>query len=123
MSDGAVRIHGLRELNLAFARMGPAVKYELRAALSAVADPVARDAAQLALSDIRNMDQHWARMKVGTRPDLVYVAPYSRRHGGSPRPNLAELLMGRAMQPALDSHQGEIVAMAEAAIDRVTSTF
>lgn len=123
MSLGAVHIKGLAELNRAFARLGPETKYTLREALSRAADPVARDAASLAMADIDNMTQHWARMRVGTTIELVYVVPASRRRNGSPRPNLAGLLMDRAMEPALDRNEEEIMVAAESAIEIVAAAF
>ena len=51
-------------------------------------------------------------MRVGITRTLVYVAPRQRGagrgRGGSHRPNLAPLLMDKAMQPALDQHASEI---------------
>lgn len=63
------------------------------------------------------MTSRWSAMRVGIAPTLVYVAPRARRSGGSPRPNLAPLLMERAMRPAVDEHSDEVVEKLEVALD------
>ena len=58
-------------------------------------------------------------MRVGiTGTSLVYLAPASRRKGGSPRPNLGRLLLGKAMEPAVEQREPLIVASVEQSIDR-----
>lgn len=120
-----VRVRGLTAANRAFARLGPNMKFVLREALSRAADPVAEDAASYAYTRIDNMhlSPRWARMRVGTTLSLVYVAPASRRRGGSPRPNLAGLLMDRSMEPALTRNVPRILTAAEAAISIVAAAF
>src|SRR5262245_35698478 len=93
-----------------------------------VAEPVRQDAEQSALSGIRRMpgSPRWARMRVGVTRTVVYVAPRQRgtrgrRPGG--RPNLAGLLMDRAMQPALERHEHETTAAFERLLDEVADGF
>jgi len=59
---------------------------------------------------------------------LVYVAPRQRgTRGRGPagrrRPNLGNLLMDRAMQPALERHEHEITARFENLLDHVADNF
>lgn len=118
MTDGAVRVRGLAELNRAFKSYDADLHRELRAELRTVAEPVKRSAQQNAVASIRNIGDHWSRMKIGVTTSLVYVAPFSRRRGGSPRPNLAPQLQA-AMDQALDENQGEIAAGLDAMLTRV----
>ena len=120
MPAGAVSVKGLAELNQAFAKMTGDLETKMLGELVKAAEPVGARAAYLALHEIRNMDQHWARMKVKATPKLVYVAPYSRRRGGSPRPNVGTLLMDRAMQPALDQEAPTVVVLLEAMLGRIS---
>ncbi len=112
-SKGAVRVKGLRELQRAFRDADKQLNKDLRAALRDVAEPVRAEAEERAVADIRNIGDDWSRMRVGVTQKLVYVAPKERgrRTRGNPliaRPNLAPLLMERAMAPALESQENEI---------------
>jgi hypothetical protein len=102
----------------------------VRRELRKVAAPVAADAEALALSTIRNMARSpkWARMRVGVTRQLVYVAPRQKgvrgRGGrGGRRPNLADLLMDRAMLPALHRHEAETEQRLEHMLDVIADGF
>jgi len=118
-----VVVKGLAEMNRAFARADRDMKKDLRNTLKDVAEPVREEAEVLAGQKIRNMGNGpWSRMRVGVTTNLVYVAPKERgRRGniGSRRTNLADLLMDRAMEPALDAHAGEIEDRFGDALDHV----
>jgi 16S rRNA U516 pseudouridylate synthase RsuA-like enzyme len=120
----------MRELSAAIARAGKDSRRELRAAFVEVAEPVARDAQSLALAKISRMaaSPRWSMMRVGVTRTSVYVAPKKRgvtTRGADPRrrPNLADLMMDRAMQPALEQNEHEIEAAVEHALDRVADHF
>lgn len=114
-----VKVRGLRELNRAFKNVDRDLRKELRDELKDVAEPVRSSAETLAGQSIRNIGPVWERMRVGVTTKVVYVAPRAKRHGGSPRPNLAGLLIDRAMQPALDQHEGDVVNRLERMLDRI----
>lgn len=118
MVVGEIRLFGVPELQRAFAEMNRQVQRELKIELRALAEPVRADAARLAAANIGRIGPQWSRMRVGITTRVVYVAPLQRRHGGSPRPNLAPLLMDRAMQLALDRHKGQIVEGLDALLSR-----
>ena len=120
MPVGAVRVSGLRELQRALQAVAKDVNKELRKELREVAEPV-RSLAAAKAAGVGNIGPAWSRMRVGVTGRVVYVAPKSRRHGGSPRPNLGGLLMDRAMQPALDELAPEIYAGVERMLDRLGS--
>lgn len=119
-----VQVEGLRELNRAFARLGKDVNREMRGELKKVAEPVASDAQQLAASRIRNIGPRWSQMRVGVTQKLVYVVPkqkgrLSRRNPKLKRPNMAPLLMTRALVPALHENEQRIVQRLENLLDRL----
>lgn len=133
----AVQVRGLRELQAAFAHADRASRLGLRTELRAVAKPVAVEAEQRALDRIRNVPHspRWARMRVGVTRRVVYVAPRQRgvktrnptdprrRGWGTGPPSFADLLMDRAMEPALERHEGEILVATEAVLDHVADGF
>jgi hypothetical protein len=108
MPENAVRIEGLRELERAFKLYGRGLEKGLREALETAAEPVRTDAQSLAVSSIRNIGLPWSRMRIGVTRRTAYIAPRERGSRGGvgrnrrSRPNLAGLLLGRAMEPALD---------------------
>jgi hypothetical protein len=118
---GAVEIRGLRELDRAFTQISRDVKRGIRKELRDAGAPVRSRAEQLAVAEIRNIGGRWSGMRIGVTSRTVYVAPRPRRSGGSPRPNLAGLLLNRAMQPALDEQRDEVIRRLESWIDRVAA--
>ena len=89
------------------------VDKDLRDAMKSAAEPVRRDAEQLAVSNIRRIGIPWSRMRTGVTRHSVYVAPVERgvksrtiRRGR--RPNLKPLLLERAMDPALDQNADKV---------------
>jgi hypothetical protein len=92
--------------------MGGDVHKELNDALKAAAEPVARDAEHLALTQIRNMPRspHWAGMRIGVSVarGVVYMVPAARSKKRIKRPNLSDLLLNRAMDPALERNAAKI---------------
>src|SRR5262245_51912125 len=107
----AIHIRGLRELDAAFAAASKAEQKGLRLGLAEAAEPVERDAERLARERISRIGEAWPQMRIGVTSRLVYVAPRQRARSGNPnlkRPNLATLLLGRAMTPALEVNAGEV---------------
>lgn len=109
-ADAEVRVNGLRELNRAMARASKDVRSDFKKTLKAVAEPVRDRAEVLAREKISHIGDRWSGMRIGATQTVVYVAPKQRGGRGGPnaRPNLAALLMDRAMQPALDEN-GEAI--------------
>lgn len=125
----AVQVNGLRDLQRAFKLADAATRRELRAALKEVGEPIARDAEALAKARITRIGKAWPQMRVGVTQSLVYVAPKERGRltkRNPPRyrrPNLFDLLMGRAMEPALEQNLPGVEAAVEHALDRVGRTW
>ncbi len=118
-----VKVHGLKELNRAFARASKDARREVRHVEGEIAEPVRRDAESLASREISHIGTQWSAMRIGVTRKSIYVAPKRRNRGGSKRPNLAGLLMDKAMQPALKKNQDNIEARVELALDKLADHF
>lgn len=124
MPASAVRVNEFRELDRAFGKADKTLRKELRDAYKDAAEPVARDAEHLALLEIDNIGVRWSRMRIGATQRAVWVAPVargvkSRGRERFRRPNLAGLLLDRAMEPALEQNVSEIVHRFEDVLDTV----
>jgi hypothetical protein len=123
MPEQAVRIEGLRELERAFRLYGNGLEKGVREALTTAAEPVRTEAQSLARSSIRNIGLTWSSMRIGVTRRTAYIAPQQRgRRGGAGnvrkgRPNLAPLLLDRAMQPALANNIRNVEQEIGAALD------
>ena len=113
----------LRDLKTADKKIRNGFRKEIRQA----AEPVRATAEELAVSRISGIEpgDHWSRMRVGVTQKSVYVAPRARgqKAGVRKRPNLADLLMSRAMEPALYTHQEETVRHIDQMISREAARF
>jgi hypothetical protein len=123
-----VTVRGLREISASFAALGGEARKEFRAEERAIAEPVRRDAETLAVQRIRRIGPRWSKMRIGVNQNVVYVAPRQRgvKTKGRQqlaRPNLANLLMDRAMEPALRQNTPRIEHDLERLLDRVCDRF
>lgn len=104
-----VIVTGLAQIQRDLAKSGPAVGAAMRAGLRESAEPVAKLAEQLSLSQIRRMRRspQWAVTRIGVTRHEVYIVPKERgvkgRDGARRRRNLVGLMMGRSFEPALDA--------------------
>ncbi len=117
--SGEIRVEGLRELQRGLRGMNRDLGKQLTLELREVAEDVKTLAQEKAVANIPNIGDDWSRMRIGVTTKMVYVAPARRRRGGSPRKNLAGLLVSRAMQPAADEEHGRLVVKTEAMLDRL----
>lgn len=119
----AVYIKGLRELRAATSKYAKDVDKEIRREFADVAEPIRRDAEQNARVEIARIGSKWSAMRVGQTRRVVYVAPKARGVGrgvgGRRRPNLAPLLMERAMRPALERNRFEVAEAADRALAKL----
>lgn len=128
MPAPAVRVEGFRDLQRAFKLADASARKALRAVLKEIGEPIARDAETLATARISRIGKPWSQMRVGLTTTLVYVAPkqrgrLSKQNPARRRPNLFDLLMGRAMEPALDQNIPGVEAAVGRALDRVGSAW
>lgn len=124
MNDMEIRVRGFREVQRTLARAPRDLRLEIRRELRAVAEPVRLDAERLARENIRRIGIPWSQMRVGVTQKVVYIAPKqrgvkSRTDRRLRRPNLADLLMGRAMEPAGLQNEGVVTTRLEHALDVV----
>lgn len=107
-----IQVEGLRSLQRAFKAADKALSRELRTNLRKVAEPVRADAERLAVASIPRIGVPWSRMRIGVTLRAVYLAPRQRgtRLRQRRRPNLAELLLGRSMEPALEQNEPRVIA-------------
>lgn len=123
----AISIQGLTSLQRAFKAADATVQKELRTALRVAAEPVRADAERLAVSSIRRIGVTWSRMRIGVTNREVYLAPRQRGQKGRDqrlrRPNLRDLLLGRAMEPALEHNRAEVIAGVNAALGTVAKVW
>jgi hypothetical protein len=113
VASGGVKVHGLKELSRALAKINKGVaKDELVVPLKEAAEVVKTDAQSLALNRISHMpgSPRWAQQRIGvsTAKGLVYMVPVAKRRGGSGRPNLKGLLLEQAMDPALERNAAKV---------------
>lgn len=123
-----VRVQGYRELQAAMKTYERDVRLGMRRELREAAEPVRAGAEALARSEIPRIGERWPRMKVGLTKSSVYVAPRERGvkgrgYSSRRRPNLAGLLMDRAMQPALDQNTEQAVRKIDELLDREAARF
>ena len=108
-----VRVSGLRETTRAFRRISKSLDSELVDGLKGAAEVVKTDAESFALGRIRNMpgSPRWAGMRIGVSraQGVVFMVPSARGRGGRGRSNLANLLMERAMDPAVEKNAGKVI--------------
>lgn len=125
MTDPAVNVKGLRELNRAFAKTDKTTKKRMKEQLRQVAKPLASEAEQRTLGTIGNMTPAWAQTRIGVTQKLVYVAPKQRggKGNGTNRPNLKPLIMDRSFGPTLDAHRDGIIRDFESMLDEVARTW
>jgi len=122
-----VAVTGLRELNAAFAKSDKETRLGVRGVQREVAEPVRLGAETLAVIRIPNVGFRWWRMRVGVTRALIYVAPKERgirqRANSRRRPRFADLLMNRAMEPALEARRPQLEADTERMLDRIANDF
>lgn len=123
----AIHVEGLAGLQRAFKAADVTVQRELRNDLRAAAEPVRASAEQLAVASIRRIGIPWSRMRIGVTNREVYLAPRQRGQKGRDqrlrRPNLRELLLGRAMEPALEQNKSVVIQGVEATLATVAKVW
>jgi hypothetical protein len=125
---GRVEVRGATALYRSFKAISDDLTSELVEGLEEAAEPVKTTATQLALTRIRNMPRSpdWAEMRIGVsrREALVYMVPFSRGkgrgRGARKRPNLADLLSQRSMDPALEQNEERVTEKVEDLLDHLS---
>jgi hypothetical protein len=115
MAASRIEIKGQAELERAFLELRKEVFIELKAELLHAGEQVRSEAQTRAAFEITNIGPRWQQMRIGATVKGVYVAPKTRPHGGSKRPNLAGELM-ESMEGALDAKRDEVYAEVDAMV-------
>lgn len=120
-----VRVRGLRELTRTFRALSKELSNEVRDELLNAVEPVKERAEQFALARIRNVPQspEYAEMRTGVSRarGVVFMVPAwrSKRRPNRRRPNFGDLLLDRAMDPALAEKEDDIVRGVERTLDHL----
>lgn len=122
MASATVEIHGLRELQRNLNKINKGAAGAVRKGIRQAAQPVQRHVETVALGQIRNIGPNWSRMRIGAPSGTVYLAPKQRNRGGSPRPNLAGLLMNEAMIPGVGDKRREFLTAVEKTFDDLANS-
>jgi hypothetical protein len=112
---GTVRVKGLRELQQDFRKMEGSLRKEVREGLREAAEPVRKQAQ--ALFEPINADSA-AGYRVRVRARGVAVEQSRRRTTGR-RPDYGRRQMGRALIPALNARQGEVISSLDKMLGRL----
>lgn len=115
MAASTVRVRGLREMQRDFRRMSGDLRDESREALREAAEPVRREA-QALFAPISAESAAGYRVRVRARG--VSVEQSLRRTTGL-RPDFGRRQMGRALIPALERRQAEVIRGLERMLDRL----
>jgi hypothetical protein len=105
-----------------------AYKDGIREQLDESIQPLAAEVEALALAGVRRMPRspQWSDMRTGVAPDVAYVVPVQRgvkKANRRARPNLATLMLGRAMNPALEHQKPRIEREFDVLFGRVAADF
>lgn len=129
--SATVVVQGFEELQKSIARSGPAVKAAMNEGLREGGESVRAIAGLYARDRISGMKRAkvspppWSIMRVGITSKIVYVAPVERgiksRNPFDPRrrPNLFELILNRALEPAAITGQPIVAAKVEVLLDQL----
>lgn len=124
MANDVIRVDGLRELERAFRLVSKDETRLLRKELKAAAQPVKLAAEGKAVSEIRRMPHspRWAVMRLGYARNLVYMVPKQkgvRGRGPRARRNLSQLLLNRAMIPAVEQNRVQVEQRVQHVLDTI----
>ncbi len=132
----SVEIVNLGEITRSIKLLGPAVYKAARAGLLEAAEPVKRDADQLALSEISGMKRArakpppWSIQKEGSTVHSVYIVPTQRgkrsqRTDGDRRRSdrFVSIMYGKSYNPALEKNRPVVAQTVDNWLGRVTREF
>jgi hypothetical protein len=127
MPQSGVHIEGFDELLHDLTTIDKTLRKGFITDLDEIIEPVRVGAERLATNEIRNIGTKWHKMRSGVsrRFAVAYVAPVQRglKTRGDDRrrrPRFADLLLDRAMEPALQENEVVVELGVEKMIDRVT---
>lgn len=119
------RVNQVAFVNRALQQASKDIRQDIQKELHSIGEAAERDAEVLAPSTIPTIGFRWSQMRTGQRVDMVYIAPVARgtRQTSKKRPNLAPLLLGRAMRPAVFRRAPETERRFKKVLARVAAAF
>lgn len=132
---GAVAVEGFRDIQRALKHAEKDIRLGWRKELRTVAEPIRATAEALGPARIRGLGvgEAWSKMRIGITQSSVYVAPrergYRGRQGGrsdaryKADQGFGEMMLARAMEPALYHHQEQVIHGLERMLDRACDKF
>ena len=125
-----VLVENLGEINRALKLSGPAVFTAMKKGMLEGAEPIRRDAENLARDEISGMKRAkkkpppWSLQRSGETIHEVYIAPRERgikgRDQSSRRPNFVGVMFGKSYNPAFEKGRPAVVAFVDNWLGRVT---
>ncbi len=131
-SASPVIVVNLDEINRNLKALGPAINTAAKLGMLEGAEPIRRDAEDLARSDISGMRRRktsdWSAQREGSTIHEVYIAPVergrkSRNDSRRRRPNFVYLMFGKSYDPALERGTPGVVAAVDKWLGSVTREF
>ncbi len=124
MAQG-IQVRGLANVQRALRNAEKDTRLGIRKELREFAEPTRVTVESLAVSEIPNVGLAWTRMRVATTQRSIFVVPRARstKQQNRKRPHFSRLMMDRAMQPALDQHEPELVRDFNDMLERVARNF
>ncbi len=125
-----VLVENLGEINRALRLSGPAVATAMKKGMLEGAEPIRRDAENLARDEISGMKRAkkkpppWSLQRSGETIHEVYIAPRERgikgRDQRSRRPNFVGVMFGKSYNPAFEKGRPGLIVFVDSWLGRAT---
>ncbi len=133
-SENPVLVVNLDLIHKQLRALGPAVDKAARAGMTEGAEPIRRDAENLARDEISGMKRAkaspppWSIQRVGQTVHEVYVAPRergvkSKTDSSRRRPNFVGVMFGKSYDPAFEHGKPGVVAFVDKWLSTVSGEF
>lgn len=115
-----LKVRGYNDLHQTLRKLDRQVRRDVYREIKRTAFGVHLDAERFARRQISRIGRRWWRMRIGVTAPVVYIAPRMRgaRDRSRKRRNLARLLAGKAMRPAVRKNQRVVKRKLQRVIDR-----
>ncbi len=128
-SQDFVLVANLPEIERSLVRSGPLVYKAMKAGMTEGAEPIRKEATDLAESEISGMRRAkrqpppWSIQRTGQTVHEVYIAPKergvkSRTDRSRRRPNFVGVMFGKSYNPAFEHGKPGVIAFVDSWLDR-----
>ncbi len=120
-----IQVRGLANVQRALRNAEKDTRLGIRNELREFAEPTRVTVESLAVARIPTVGLTWSRMRSGVTQRSIFVVPRQRgsKNKTLKRTNFSRLMMDRAMQPALDQREPELVRDFNTMLNRVADKF